>query len=105
MVTEIHIAKDFSKTPVGRYRTDGPDSGERFREDYLVPNLKKGDVVIVLDGTEGYPSSFLEEAFGGLLRHTKWSGEYLRKHLSIRTASAEYEPYRDRILGYFGSRR
>jgi hypothetical protein len=105
MVTEINIARDFSKVPVGRFRTDGPDSGQRFREDFLVPSLKKGDVVVILDGTEGYPSSFIEEAFGGLLSTGLWSAEYIQKHLAVRATAAEYLPYRDRILGYFRSKK
>jgi hypothetical protein len=69
----ISIARDFSETPGGRYRKDGPDSGEEFREDVLIPNFKdisSGDrLTIDLDGGYGYPVSFLEEAFGGLARH------------------------------------
>lgn len=105
MVTEINIARDFSKVPVGRFRTDGPNSGQRFREDFLIPGLEKGDVVVILDGTEGYPSSFIEEAFGGLLTAGQWSSDYLRKHLSIRATGLEYVPYRERILSYLGSKR
>jgi hypothetical protein len=102
MITEINIARDFSRSPVGRFREDGPHSGQAFREDVLVPSLAKGDVVIILDGTDGYPSSFLEEAFGGLVRLKRWTPRELQKHISIR-ANAEYAPYRDRILGYFAS--
>ena len=69
MKKTIHIAKDFSRYPAGRYTTDGPHSGERFREEYLKPILERGErAVIELDGTRGYGSSFLEEAFGGLVR-------------------------------------
>lgn len=65
----IDIAKDFSRAPAGRFVSDGPNSGERFRSDFLVPNLNLHDrVVVVLDGTRGLGSSFLEEAFGGLRR-------------------------------------
>lgn len=64
----IHLANDFSPTPAGRYRSDGPYSGQAFREDLLVPNLALGEVEVVMDGGEGYGSSFLEEAFGGLVR-------------------------------------
>jgi len=65
----IDIAVDFTRFPAGRYRSDGPYSGQRFREDHLVSALKdKGKVIIRLDGTMGYGSSFLEEAFGGLVR-------------------------------------
>ncbi|SFF82230.1 protein of unknown function [Duganella sp. CF458] len=65
----INIAKEFSAYPVGRFYTDGPDSGERFREEFLAPAMKDGGLVRVeLGGTEGYGSSFLEEAFGGVVR-------------------------------------
>src|SRR5262245_24725002 len=68
-VANINIAKDYSRYPAGRFRTDGPYSGERFREDVLVPALQRTNIVQVeLDGTAGYGSSFLEEAFGGLVR-------------------------------------
>ena len=62
----INIARDFSKTPAGRYLTDGPFSGEHFRESVLLPALQTHELLKVdLDGTLGYGSSFLEEAFGG----------------------------------------
>lgn len=69
MTDTINVAKDFSKYPAGRTKTDGPESGERFREEYLIPAIQKGKLTIIeLDGTRGYGSSFLEEAFGGLVR-------------------------------------
>ena len=65
----INIGKDFSRYPAGRYETDGPFSGELFRSKFLVPALNKDEhIVIELDDTAGYGSSFLEEAFGGLIR-------------------------------------
>lgn len=65
----INVAKDFSRYPAGRYKQDGPFSGEAFREDFLLPALEKNENIIIdLDGTRGYGSSFLEEAFGGLVR-------------------------------------
>lgn len=65
----ISIACEFSRYPAGRYKTDGPLSGEHFREKFLVPVLASGDCVRVeLDGARGYGSAFLEEAFGGLVR-------------------------------------
>ncbi|MCX7176017.1 MAG: STAS-like domain-containing protein [Proteobacteria bacterium] len=66
----INVARDFSRYPAGRYTTDGPFSGAAFRDDYLLPALRAGDEVSVeLDGVRGYGSSFLEEAFGGLVRN------------------------------------
>ncbi|MDX2102361.1 MAG: STAS-like domain-containing protein [Alphaproteobacteria bacterium] len=65
----LSIANDFSRFPAGRYKDDGPYSGEKFREEFLVPALRANEVVFVdLSGTKGFGSSFLEEAFGGLLR-------------------------------------
>lgn len=65
----VEIAKDFTRYPAGRYRADGPYSGEVFRDKFLEPSLSDGESVkVILDGARGYGSSFLEEAFGGLVR-------------------------------------
>ena len=65
----IRVAEDFTRFPAGRYISDGRYSGQRFRQDFIVPALKSADSVrIELDGALAYGSSFLEEAFGGLLR-------------------------------------
>ena len=67
--TMINVAKDFSRYPAGRFKADGPASGEEFREKFLLPALQQSrPLVIELDGTRGYGSSFLEEAFGGSVR-------------------------------------
>ena len=71
-MTEINIARDFSDTPGARYKKDGDFSGQEFREKFLEPLFADPDdntkIRIILDGTEGYATSFLEEAFGGLTR-------------------------------------
>jgi hypothetical protein len=67
--TKIDMQRDFSRYPIGRYKKDGPHSGERFREEILLPHLKKNERIEVnLDSGLSYGSSFLEEAFGGLVR-------------------------------------
>lgn len=63
---------DFSEFPGPRKESIGPNSGEKFRDSVLLPviaNHPDEQIVVNLDGTAGYGSSFLEEAFGGLLRH------------------------------------
>ena len=70
----IKIAVDFSRTPGPRRRKEGKHSGEQFREEILAPAvkaaLKANEVLVVdLDDTAGYGTSFLEEAFGGLIRN------------------------------------
>lgn len=66
---KINIASDFSRFPAGRFIDDGPYSGQLFREKHLIPAYSlPEDITIILDGARGYGSSFLEEAFGGLIR-------------------------------------
>lgn len=67
---KINVGVAFARYPAGRYRTDGPHSGQRFREEFLVPVLNEQAGIIEIDLTlaRGLKSSFLEEAFGGLVR-------------------------------------
>ncbi|OZY39372.1 hypothetical protein CJF43_23410 [Pseudomonas fragi] len=60
----------FSEFPGPRYIDLGPFSGELFRKEILLPEIKanNGEITVVLDGAFGYGSSFLDEAFGGLIR-------------------------------------
>lgn len=98
MKYSLSIAKDFSRSPAGRYRTDGPFSGEEFRESILQPAIRKHDEVEVdLRGALGYGSSFLEEAFGGLVRKCGIPASELRKKLKIKS---DLKIYEDRIWRY-----
>lgn len=68
MIT-IKVAEQFSRYPAGRFIADGPFSGEYFRTKFLEPPLRrKEELTVDMDGARGYGSSFLEEAFGGLVR-------------------------------------
>lgn len=85
MKMTINIAKEFSVVPAGRKKADGPYSGEYFRDDFLAPALRKNDIVEVnLDNTMGYGSSFLEEAFGGLVRICKFTKDTLHAKLILK---------------------
>ncbi|MET3891051.1 hypothetical protein ABIE41_002127 [Bosea sp. OAE506] len=89
----IKIASDFSPYPGGRYRTDGAWNGQAFREEKLVPALQRADVVTVdLDDVRGLPPSFLEEAFGGLLRDG-FKLPDLEKRLKIEARSRQFARY------------
>ena len=60
---KINIAQDFSNTPGGRYKVNGPYSGEEFRDNILIPNYHKAKnnkekLEINFDVCFGYPSSF-----------------------------------------------
>jgi hypothetical protein len=90
---EINIALDFSRTPGPRFIDQGPFSGEKFRKDFLEKTINLySKVVVNLDGTAGYGSSFLDEAFGGLIRHRIIKKEDLLKKLEI--ISTEDESYK-----------
>jgi len=94
-MSKIEIARDFSETPGGRFRVMGPASGEAFRM-LLKKKLdqKPGEVVeVVLDGVEGYGSSFLEEAFGGLIRVGLVSPAEALRRVRIVALSPEYRTY------------
>lgn len=59
---------DFTKFPGPRYKKYGANSGEEFRDSVLLPALQSDhELVVILDGVRGFGSSFLEEAFGGLI--------------------------------------
>ena len=90
-ITNINIATDFCAAPAGRYLTDGPYSGEGFRTKLLYPALQQYDQVVVnLDGTLGYGSSFLEEAFGGLIRECGMTLVKLDQKLVINSSRRLY---------------
>jgi hypothetical protein len=102
----LSIAQQFSETPGARTREDGPFSGEEFLETHLLPAFTnaistKEPLVVDLDGTEGYATSFLEAAFGGLAR----------KHpqldvLTLLQLKSEGEPYLiDEIVKYVNDAR
>lgn len=65
---EINIAKDFAVATGARYYSDGKFSGEEFYDTKLLPKYEEAigkgvKLKIILDGTDGLASSFLNEAF------------------------------------------
>jgi STAS-like domain of unknown function (DUF4325) len=92
----VSIAKDFHPAPAGRYIEDGPNSAQRFRDTVLEPRLREAinsDAVLVVrfDGMFAVSSSFLEEAFGGLVRSNVFPVEQLKSHLRLEAGSPAYE--------------
>lgn len=106
---EIKIARDFSRYPGGRYRADGKYSGEEFRDDVLVPLLldakrQNKSITVELDGAAGYPSSFLEEAFGGLVRNRLFDKSELDNIMKIN-AGPLFESYKSLVEKYLKEAR
>lgn len=69
----IKIAEEFDNAPGARNVDEGARSGEEFLNNVLLPAFEEAQaenkiLLIDLDNTEGYATSFLEEAFGGLAR-------------------------------------
>lgn len=69
----IKVSEDFSPTPGARYYEDGDDSGQEFYDKCLKIAFSSAlsdneRLIIDLDGTEGYATSFLDEAFVRLVK-------------------------------------
>lgn len=78
----INVTKDFGRKPYGRYAEDGEWNGGKFRV-LLAEKLRENEYVHVnLDGYNRYGRSFLDEAFGGLIREEGFTYEYLQEHLT-----------------------
>ena len=91
----LSIAREFSAFPAGRKRSDGPFTGELFREEIIGPSLKRGEhITLDLDGVEGLPSSFLEEVFGGLVRDG-YTIETLRDLIDFKCTDPDLSIYPD----------
>ena len=98
----INVAEDFSRFPGARYPEEGDFSGEEFRKEILVPKLKEAlekgcHLRVVLDGSAGYSTAFLEEAFGGLVREDNFTSAQLG---IIEFVSEEDPTYIDDIKTY-----
>lgn len=107
-VTEVIVLRvsDFTTEPGARYRDDGDYSGEWFREEALLPHFQRAldshtKLVVDLDGTDGYATSFLEEAFGGLARIYPIDQVLSR----VEVVSDEEPRWVDKIAGYIRNAR
>jgi hypothetical protein len=80
------IAKDFSPFAGPRYAHQGSHSGESLRSKLVrFLNTHPGRVIVVLDGTKGMGSSFLDEAFGGLIRNEGWAKHDVEQRLKFQS--------------------
>jgi hypothetical protein len=98
MSTKMIAISDYSTSPAGRTPADGPFNGQRFRDAVLVPALQEAikqnaTVVVDMDGAFSYSSSFLEEAFGGLVRTGLFSVAEIKNHLELRANDPIYASF------------
>lgn len=104
----IDVAKDFSPYPSGRVDADSDKNGTRFRNEHLIPALKRvlapgsldTELVVDIDGVRSFGSSFLEEAFGGVIRAGGFNGESVVKAVRIQCSKPNLVIFRDAILSY-----
>lgn len=94
---------DFSKFPSGRDDNDGDFNGEKYRNKVLVPAIEEAkksgkQIVLSIEGVLNFGSSFLEEAFGGLVRKGIATRKDLDKILQITPNNDRYSRYRSVIL-------
>lgn len=92
---------EFSEFPGPRNSKIGSNSGEEFRDSVLIKQIDLNgieNIIVNLDGTAGYGSSFLEEAFGGLIR--KGYPYELVRSLCGRMISNDDPSLIDEIKGY-----
>ncbi len=92
---KLKVIEDFNFTTGPRYIREGANSGEEFRINVLYPKVKeainnKCVLEIDLDGAAGYGTSFLEEAFGGLIRENNLSYNAINSHIRIISTEEEY---------------
>lgn len=93
MNNTISILNDFSEYPGLRHCNISDDSGEEFYHTILNKKFKevyeRNEILtIILDGTGGYASSFLDEAFGNLVYD--FTLNVVKNHIEI---ISEEEPH------------
>ena len=103
-IKEFTTSNGLPEFPGGRFREDGPGNGQAFREDHLAPALVDEDnydrIRVVFDGAPGFGTSFLEEAFGGLVREHGMTPEFLARRLNIVSNDDDLKMYVSRAKQY-----
>lgn len=81
----LSLAREFTRHPGPRRISQGPNSGEKFRK-LLVKRMRDHDRITVdLDGTSGIGSSFLDEAFGGLVFAEGFSRKDVESRVKVKS--------------------
>jgi len=89
----IDLAKDFSPYPGGRFKRNGPFSGEEFRERILVPALRRASaahdhvLVTLSEPLAGLPGPFADEAFGSLITRHQYKADGRYRSWTAKLAS------------------
>lgn len=89
----IKYIRDYAQSPGPRYNEQGKKSGEDFFNSCLKAWFdeaveKAHKLVVVLDGTDGYLSSFLDESFGRLVYF--YGSDMVQKNVHIISENAPF---------------
>lgn len=108
MVVRIHIAEELSSYPAGITDRDGPHNADSFREDVLLPKYleakgRDAELHVHLDGVRSFSASFLEAAFGGLIRKEDLDKGDLARRLKVVAVEPVNQRYVDAIYRYLSS--
>lgn len=99
----INIANDFSRYPAGRFPEDGSSNGSEFRDKILWPKLEKviannDTLKINIDGIRSLGSSFIDEAFVGIIRKYNINKNTLLRYLDIVCTQPELFFFKEAIV-------
>ncbi|MFC3168710.1 STAS-like domain-containing protein [Paracoccus fontiphilus] len=101
MARTINIAEQYTRFPGGRYPQDGDGNGTDFRIRFLLPVLEQHEqATVILDGAAGYPSSFLDEAFAGLVRNHGYSKDEVLAAFKFVADEPSFRPFVGLIAKY-----
>jgi len=102
----LNIGKEFSNLPSGRFYSDKTgSSGEQFREELLrvkLSALRQNEKLLVIldDNVEGYGSSFLVEAFAGIVKYGYMTSEELLSKIDLKANDDDFIFFKKRIIQY-----
>jgi len=103
---QLDVGSEFSSLPSGRFYSDQTgSSGEQFREELLrkkLNELESGEkLLIILDeNVEGYGSSFLVEAFAGMVKYGYMRKNELLSKLEFKFSDSDFDFFKKRIIQY-----
>lgn len=90
LVNTIKLSS-YSKEPFGRYPSDGDSDGQTFRNNFLIPALKTHEIVTIdLDVLHEINSSFIDEAFAGLIKYCDFTFKNLEQRLKFIAKNSDW---------------
>lgn len=99
MKTEITLdVSKYTDTPIGRDSLDGPKNGADYRDNYVIPEFDRYQIVkLDFTKTMGTTPSFLEEVFGGIVRKRVLTPDELIRRTDV---IYKYESVRRNVIKY-----